>query len=92
MASVHEFDVVLERLATLLAERIAARLENGRVPDPPEDHLLDARAAAERLGVSISWLKRRASTLPFSRKLSGKITRFSSRGIDRYLATRGGGR
>jgi hypothetical protein len=58
-------------------------------PNPScEDDLLSLEDAARRLGVAVPWLRRRAKTLPFTRKLSHKIVRFSARGLDRWQATR----
>jgi predicted DNA-binding transcriptional regulator AlpA len=51
------------------------------------DRLLDVEAAAQRLGMSKDWLYRHAKQLPF-RVLQGRLLRFSSHGIDRYIRTR----
>ena len=53
-----------------------------------EDDLLTIDEAAARLRVSPRWLYRHAKTLPFSRKLSRKVLRFSRAGLARWLATR----
>lgn len=53
-----------------------------------QDHLLDAGEAAKLLAVSEDWLYRHAKKLPFTRKLGPKMLRFSSLGIQKYLATR----
>ena len=53
-----------------------------------EDDLLTIDEAAARLRVSPRWLYRHAKTLPFSRKLSRKVLRFSRVGLARWLATR----
>jgi predicted DNA-binding transcriptional regulator AlpA len=53
-----------------------------------EDDLLTIDEAAAKLRVSPRWLYRHAKTLPFSRKLSRKVLRFSRTGIARWLATR----
>lgn len=53
-----------------------------------QDHLLDADEAAKILSVSEDWLYRHAKKLPFTRKLGPKMLRFSSLGIQKYLATR----
>jgi len=85
-------DELFAEVTRQLARAIAAELKIGGDSPPPEpDRLLTAAEAAARLGTSLGWLKRHASTLPFTKKLSGKIVRFSSRGIDRYVG-RGGGR
>ena len=53
-----------------------------------EEDLLTIDEAAARLRVSPRWLYRHAKTLPFSRKLSRKVLRFSRLGMARWLATR----
>jgi len=55
------------------------------------DQLLDVDQAAERLGVTRDWLRRRRE-LPFIVRLSQGVVRYSSRGLERYLAARTGGR
>ena len=52
------------------------------------DDLLTIDEAAATLRVSPRWLYRHAKNLPFSRKLSRKVLRFSRAGITRWLATR----
>ena len=53
-----------------------------------QDQLVDAEEAARLLCVSEDWLYRHAQKLPFTRKLGPKMLRFSSLGIQKYLATR----
>jgi len=53
-----------------------------------EDRLVDAAEAAKILSVSVEWLYRNAKRLPFTRKLGHKMLRFSSVGIQKYLAIR----
>ena len=53
-----------------------------------EERLLDAEEASKLLSVSEDWLYRRASRLPFTRKLGPKMLRFSSQGIQKYIAAR----
>ncbi len=53
-----------------------------------EGDLLTVDEAAALLRVSPRWLYRHAKTLPFARKLSRKVLRFSRAGIARYLATK----
>jgi predicted DNA-binding transcriptional regulator AlpA len=53
-----------------------------------QDRLLDAEEAAKILSVSVEWLYRNAKRLPFTRKLGHKMLRFSSVGIQKYLAIR----
>jgi predicted DNA-binding transcriptional regulator AlpA len=54
----------------------------------PEDRLLTADEAATRLGCSKNYLYRNSKKLPFAVKLTEKRVRFSTRGIDKYLALR----
>jgi predicted DNA-binding transcriptional regulator AlpA len=56
-------------------------------PDSTSTRLLDAEAAADRLGMSKVWLYRNAAQLPFARKV-GRSLRFDADGIDRWLARR----
>jgi predicted DNA-binding transcriptional regulator AlpA len=53
-----------------------------------ETDLLTVEEAAAALRVSPRWLYRHARTLPFTRKLSRKVLRFSRSGIARWLATK----
>ncbi len=86
-----ELDPLLERLADLVAERVAARLAT---PAPARDgagpdRLLSAKQAAALLGVSERWLYRQAKTLPFARRVGGRMLRFSEHGLARWSARRG---
>jgi len=51
------------------------------------DQLLDVREAANRLSMSAAYLYRSHRKFPFVRRM-GRSLRFSSAGIDRYLAQR----
>ena len=53
-----------------------------------QDRLFDADKAAEILSVSVDWLYRNAKRLPFTRKLGPKMLRFSSVGLQKYIAGR----
>jgi hypothetical protein len=55
---------------------------------PADDKLLTADEAAPILGVAPRWLYRHAGQLPFTRRLSRKVLRFSEAGLRRYAATR----
>jgi len=61
---------------------------SSRAPETP-DSLLDIEAAAGRLGCSKGWLYHHARQLPFTVR-NGRLLRFSSHGIDRYIKTRQG--
>ena len=53
---------------------------------PGAEDLLTVHEAAAILRVSPGWLYRHARKLPFSRKLSRKVLRFSRSGMARWLA------
>ncbi len=76
-------DPILEQLAELVAAKVAARL-NGTA-QPEADRLLDVHEAATLLGVTPRWLYRRAKSLPFSKRLSRGVLRFSEAGIRAYM-------
>ena len=60
-----------------------------REPAQPElDRLLGVEEAAAMMGVNPRWLYRHAKILPFARKLSRKVLRFSRAGITRWLTTK----
>jgi excisionase family DNA binding protein len=60
-----------------------ARLSAPALAPAPPDELLTVGEAAERLHCSRDWLYK--NDLPFVRRL-GRARRYSSRGIDEYLA------
>ena len=67
----------------LLARLVAATLSgNGR----DEDRLLTVEEAARRLAVTEDWLRRRPE-LPFVRKLSDGVVRYSLRAMEQWVAT-----
>jgi excisionase family DNA binding protein len=82
-------DLLLEQLADLVAERVAARL-NGQAhplgPAEPE-RLLTAREVAERLKCSPRYVYAHAGTFPFTKR-NGGLVRFSAAGLERWLAKR----
>jgi len=89
-------DLSVTELATLLVRcaavqtRIAARLAMSRGDDKPiasNDHLLEAQAAAIRLGVSPTWVYRHARQLPFTIRVGG-LLRFSAAGIEKFVRSR----
>jgi predicted DNA-binding transcriptional regulator AlpA len=53
-----------------------------------EGDLLTIDEAAAMIKLSKRWLYRHAKNLPFARKLSRKVLRFSRSGITRWLATK----
>lgn len=85
--------------AALLAQALAAVgalaapavvATNGARPEPipTDDRLLTADEAAPLLGVTPTWLYRHAKTLPYTRRLSHKVLRFSEAGLRRWQAAR----
>lgn len=73
-----------EWFKALIRQEIQAMVSSTR----EEDRLLTTEEAAKILSVSPDWLYRKASHLPFTRKLGPKMLRFSSQGIQKYLAAR----
>jgi excisionase family DNA binding protein len=57
-------------------------------PAQRPDELLMVEQAAERLGLSVDYLYRNHSRLPFTRRM-GRSLRFSSLGIDEYIKRTG---
>jgi hypothetical protein len=87
---------VITRLSSLQTA-LAARLLQipvalGRQNSKPEgeDELLTTADAAKLLNVSEDWIYRRASRLPFARRLSRKALRFSRAGLLRWRAAKAG--
>ena len=81
---------LLCRCATLQGVLLGALLGAGdrpRAEAAEPDSLIDVGAAAGRLGVSRDWLYHHARQLPFTVR-QGRLLRFSSRGIDRYIRIR----
>jgi predicted DNA-binding transcriptional regulator AlpA len=81
----HPLEIALEGLLRRIVREEIATL---KTDVNEQDCLLDAEEAAKLLTISEDWLYRHAKKLPFTRKLGPKILRFSSLGIQKYLATR----
>ena len=93
-------EVPTEAIPPLLAQlaaaqgALAARLlcsstvEGGQQSLQEKDSLLTAEQAAALLNVTPRWLYRHAKQLPFVRRLSRKVLRFSEVGIKRWHATK----
>lgn len=90
-----------EHIATALTQlaafqsALAARLiltrsttEATQATAQPEEELLTAEQAAALLNVSVDWMYRHASGLPFTKRLSRKALRFSKSGLLRWRAGR----
>lgn len=88
-----EVPALLARLTSLqgvLLARLLARPipEGEQKPDGSGDRLLTAGEAATVIGVSPRWLYRHANHLPFSRRFSRKVLRFSAKGLERWIAAK----
>lgn len=75
-------------LQSALLGVLATAGANGTGASEP-DTLLDVTAAAQRLGVSEDWLYRKSPKLPFTVR-QGRLVRFSSDGLSRYIRSRQG--
>jgi hypothetical protein len=80
-----DLDTLLNRLAELVAEKLAARLNGNGKGTEESDTLLTAGAVAARLGVTVRWVYAHAARLPFVVRLPGRGVRFSARGLARWL-------
>lgn len=69
-------------------EMQAAMQKNGNNGHGEDDRLIDVEKAAEILGMSEDWLYRHAKKLPFTRKPSPSVLKFSYLGIQQYIATK----
>jgi hypothetical protein len=81
-------DPLLEQLADLVAERVAARL-NGKHAPPPTggEPLLTAAAVAQQLHTSTRWVYDHADELG-GKRLTRRALRFPEGALARYLARR----
>lgn len=73
----------LQELARSMLARAGAQKEvasNGG-----RDRLLPLSEAAERLGVSVEWIRRHQRELPFVRRLSREVLRVSERGLGEWI-------
>jgi predicted DNA-binding transcriptional regulator AlpA len=75
--------------SALLGALLSATAETNRHAAEEPDSLIDVEAAAQRLGVSRDWLYHHARQLPFTVH-QGRLLRFSTRGINRYIRSRQG--
>ena len=77
------------KIATIQPLLIAmvSQMETSQKKNPDSDKLLTAKEAANKLGCSKHWLYQNASKLPFTRRLSSKLLRFSQAGIDKHIRT-----
>lgn len=82
-------DALLEQLADLVAEKVAARLSgNGHPPAPPADEpMLTPAAVAQQLGTSARWVYDHADELG-GQRLTRRCLRFPDAAVRRYLERR----
>jgi hypothetical protein len=81
--------IQLAALQSALAARLVADLGSHSQPATQKsEELLTAKEAAKLLNVSVHWMYRHASELPFARRLSRKALRFSTAGLLRWRAGR----
>ena len=78
----------LARVQALLLARLTTGAQEAVRPSTEPERLLGAPEAAQRLGVSRRWLYAHAHDLPFARRLSPRIVRFSLHGLERWKAAR----
>jgi len=81
----------LAALQSALAARLIIDPGNGSQSPPASqesEELLTANQAAALLSVSVDWMYRHASGLPFTKRLSRKALRFSKAGLLRWRAGR----
>jgi hypothetical protein len=91
--SVEQVPVMLAHLATLQITLLARLLtmppsyaQAQKVTE--KDRLLTAEEAGVIAGVSPRWLYRHAPNLPFARRLSRKVLRFSETGLKSWLVSK----
>ncbi len=79
-------DDLLEQLADLIADRVAARLNGKAVPHevPNGETLLTAEAVAKQLGTSARWVYDHADDLG-GKRLSPRCLRFPDSAVRRYV-------
>ncbi len=82
------FDILLEQIRQIVREEITAALQHGNENPSGKDTLLTPEQAAQLMGVTSRWLYRHAKQLPFCRKLSPKMLRFSEPGLRRWVAAK----
>ncbi|MFN8543255.1 MAG: hypothetical protein U0807_03505 [Candidatus Binatia bacterium] len=77
-------DDQLPAVLVLLAARLAQRPAPVPHGPPPEDRLVTIDEAAERLGVTKDWLRRRPE-LAFTVRLSEGVVRYSAQGLAAFI-------
>jgi predicted DNA-binding transcriptional regulator AlpA len=79
----------------VLRVRLYGRLLRSGIPSEPQrpadgpDRLLSPQEAGSLLGVTTRWLYRHARRLPFTRRMSRRVLRFSETGLRQWLERQG---
>ena len=81
---------VVSLQTVLLARALSAPTAKNSQGESTDDQLLTVEEAAQRLSTTPDWLYHHAKNLPFTKKLSPRQLRFSSKGIEKYLRNRPG--
>jgi Helix-turn-helix domain len=89
-----ELPALIGQLVEAQARAWARLQQPGPAPAPaeplPGTRMVGIDEAAQRLGMSRSWLYRNASKLPFATRPNGHNWRFNTRGLEKYLLDRQG--
>ena len=89
LEAIPQFRAELAKLDTLLQMRVALVGAKGQRQEMPEqDQWLTAKEAAPILGVTRRWLYRHAPKLPFARRVSRKVLRFSEPSLRKWQAAK----
>ena len=79
----------LERIKSCLWVRMLnSKPKDAEPATPLKDKLLTAQEAAQILGTKPMFLYKNSKTLPFARKFSRKVLRFSEAGLRRWMESR----
>lgn len=83
-------DLSREQIPSALGEleRVRVSLTVRLTPASEPDHLLTAEQAADRLGLAVDTLYRKAKAFPFTVQLPGRQVRFSAAGIQKFIRSR----
>lgn len=83
-------EAIRARLWTRLLAHYGDDHRYGESDAREEDRLLTPDDAARLLRVTVTWLYRHHKQLPFSRRISRKVLRFSERGLRQWMAHKQG--
>lgn len=81
-------EAIIGAFRAMVREEIQAALAHNGNGDAQADHLVGIAEAAKMLDMSEDWLYRHAKKLPFTRKPSPSVLKFSYLGIQQYIATK----